>query len=202
MTTDLVEPCDDPLGPIPAPGCDWDGLLWYAIRTNPRCEAKATAGLREAGFEVFHPVCRSWQPKRRVSRLAKTWRQVERSLWPGYILVGMAGYQAWFALRRVDGVHGPVHVDGIPVALSACKVQDVYARVVAGEFDEDHRPRRRRSRAYAKGETIAINSGGLAGMTAVVRKPAKANAAAVWADLVGGGKKVRVPVEAIAEAVA
>lgn len=196
---ELIEPSADALPPVPPPTKEWGGLAWFALRTNPRCEVRAALGLREAGYEVFYPVLRRWVQHRRPGPIARKWRHVEAPLWPGYILVGLVAGQGWFKLRQCDGVHGPVSVEGVPLRLPVAKVKDVYAKVSAGEFDEDRRPRRRRLKAghFKAGQDISIDTGTFAGLCARVKKTTKANAKEVLAELLASGQKVRVPIEAI-----
>ena len=43
-------------------------MRWYAVQSNPVCEAKAAKGLREHGFMVFLPVETKWKRSRAKQR--------------------------------------------------------------------------------------------------------------------------------------
>lgn len=128
-------------------------LRWYAVQTNPCCERKAEAGLREHGFTVFLPVETKWKRSR-----AKQRERVNTPLFTGYLFVGLCPWQSLYHVRQIDGVRGLVtNGDGEPVEfgmrplinpktgrmilgedgkpIKGHLVYDLQARQAAGEFD-------------------------------------------------------------------
>lgn len=198
MTADLIEPSADPLDPVPAPSCDWLGLEWYALQTNIRCEDRATAGLREKGFEVFYPVVRKWvRPRKITGPMSKRWRQIERPLFTRYIFVGFHGPANWYAVRATDGVESVVCVDRVPIVIQSSKIVDIFVRHSEGEFEEDQRPRRRRN-PHRVGDHVGVDLSGLGEFPAIVTA-AKPTAAAILVELLGSGVKMTVPLDKIRE---
>lgn len=133
-------------------------LKWYAVQTNPLCERKAEAGLREHGFTVFLPVETKWKRSRSKAR-----ERVNHPLFTGYLFVGLGPWQSLYHVRQIDGVRGlvcghdgePIDMSWMPVQLPSGRflrntdgtmarvsfVYDLQARQAAGEFD--HTPARR-----------------------------------------------------------
>jgi transcription antitermination factor NusG len=182
-----------PLPSIPSPSCDWSTLSWYALMTNIRCEERAVAGLRAKGYEVFYPVQRAWVRHRRIGGLARKWRQIERPLFPRYILLGFSGPQDWLSVRSTDGVERVVNVQGVPIRIPSWVVTEIYARMGEGEFNEDKRPKRRRNN-LRRGDAVTVP--GLDGMTGVVARDPKGTAERVLIELFSG-KRVNVALDAL-----
>jgi transcriptional antiterminator NusG len=194
---DAVDLSDAPLPPFLAPSCDWQGLDWYALQTNIRCEAKASAGLRAKGIEVFAPVQRRWVRHRRTGLLARKWRQTERPLFVRYIFVGFErGRHDWFEVRRTDGVEKVVTVEGVPIKIPPRKIVEVFDLVMSGEFDEDDRPRRRRN-DLKRGSRVMVNDARLGEVEAVVMRDPKPTAERVLLELLSSGAKIIAPVESV-----
>jgi len=127
-------------------------LKWYAVQTNPLCERRAEAGLREHGFTVFLPVETKWKRSRSKAR-----ERVNHPLFTGYLFVGLGPWQSLYHVRQIDGVRGlvcghdgePIDMSWMPVRLPSGRflrnadgtlarvslVYDLQARQAAGEFD-------------------------------------------------------------------
>lgn len=193
----LIEPSDDPLPPFALPTCPWDELTWLAVRVVPRREPQVADRLRQAGVEVFAPVRRRWvRVRRRVGLAARLrgdgakgrWRQVEAPLFVGYVLAGLADHQP-HGLLHVDDALGPVVMGGEALPLRSSVVLSVLDRTLAGEFDEDHRPRRK-SNPYAAGDRVLVSIAGLDQQATVIR--AQGGSVVVMVD---NGKKIKIGVE-------
>lgn len=127
-------------------------LTWYAAQTNPRCEAKAVAGLKEHGFSTFLPVETKWKRSRSKAR-----ERVNTPLFTGYLFVGLCPGQSLYHVRQIDGVRGLVLCgQGVPAEINARFVYDLQARQAAGEFD--HTPARRSQ--FGKGDKARVTLDG------------------------------------------
>lgn len=148
------------------------GLDWFALVTNPNCEWRALAGLREAGIDAFLPVLSKW-----VSRSAIR-REVERPLFARYLFVGQpVGAANWWKIRRVDGVERVVGVDGVPMRIPAADLARLAQWQAEGrfEFDMHGRPRWKPSgggEPFEVGAQVTVTSGPFASFLAVVKATA------------------------------
>jgi transcription antitermination factor NusG len=107
-------------------------LKWYAVQSNPVCEAKAAKGLKEHGFSVFLPVETKWKRSTRTKKRDR----VDTPLFTGYLFVGLCPGQSLYHVRQIDGVRGLVSCGmGVPAEINARFVYDLQARQLAGEFD-------------------------------------------------------------------
>lgn len=134
-------------------------LTWYAVSTNPQCERKAEAGLREHGFTVFCPLETRWKRSKSKARVRS-----DRPLFTGYLFVGLCPGQSLYHVRQIDGVKGIVHTtDGRPAEIGPVEIEgravhpiyDLQARQLAGEFD--HTPAKRS--AFSQGDDARILAG-------------------------------------------
>lgn len=134
-------------------------LKWYAVQTNPLCERKAEAGLREHGFTVYLPVETKWKRSRSKAR-----ERVDHPLFTGYLFVGLGPWQSIYQVRQIDGVRGLVlNADGSPAEIQWIEVKgepvhpvyDLQARQASGEFD--HTPAKRS--AFSQGDDARILMG-------------------------------------------
>ena len=124
-------------------------LRWYAVQSNPVCEAKAAKGLKEHGFTVFLPVETKWKRSTRTKKRDR----VDHPLFTGYLFVGLCSGQSLYHVRQIDGVRGLVSCGmGVPAEINARFVYDLQARQAAGEFD--HTPARRS--LFRKGDKARI----------------------------------------------
>jgi transcriptional antiterminator RfaH len=135
-------------------------LRWYAVQSNPVCEAKAARGLREHGFTVFLPVETKWKRSTRTKRRER----VNTPLFTGYLFVGLCPGQSLYHVRQIDGVRGLVLTsDGAPAEITPVQIRgeevhpiyDLQSRQLAGEFD--HTPAKRS--AFSQGDDARILAG-------------------------------------------
>lgn len=134
-------------------------LTWYVVQTNPQCERRAEAGLKEHGFTVFCPLETRWKRSRSKAR-----ERVDRPLFTGYLFVGLCPWQSLYHVRQIDGVKSLVqNADGSPAEIGWLEIKgervhpiyDLQARQAAGEFD--HTPAKRS--AFSKGDDARILAG-------------------------------------------
>jgi transcription termination/antitermination protein NusG len=106
---------------------------WYVVRTNVKCEEKASANIREAGYEVYFP-------RRRVevkNRRTHTYATRESPLMPRYLFVGLPQTDRnFFKVRGCYGVECILGVDGRPARISADHVEAIYLAEIDMQFDD------------------------------------------------------------------
>jgi transcriptional antiterminator NusG len=106
---------------------------WYVVRTNPKCEEKASTNIRKAGYEVYYP-------RRRVevkNRRTHTYTTRETPLMPRYVFVGLPqADRNFFKVRGCAGVECILGVDGRPARISADHVKAIYLAEVDMQFDD------------------------------------------------------------------
>jgi transcription antitermination factor NusG len=207
LPIDLTEPFDPPLPPLAGPSCDWTSLRWHIVRVISGRETEVVAALRERGVEAWSPVRRVWAKPRNRSIRVQRWRQREYPLAPGYVLMGLTtaqeavGGRSWWVgqigfANPVRDVTGFIDVPaGLSTTRFASQVTALADRVMAGEFDEDKRPRRRRN-SLRRGDRVRVQlpTGDSAIGTVVRSKP---TALDVLVELLGASSSlaVRVPLD-------
>jgi len=126
-------------------------LIWYAVQTNPSCEAKALKGLLEQGVTAYLPEEVRWSRSRSKARV-----RIGKPLFTGYLFAGIGPWQSLYQIRQIDGVRGVVTTgQGVPAELNARFVSDLQARQASGEFD--HTPAKRS--AFSQGDDARILAG-------------------------------------------
>ena len=114
-------------------------LDWYLVRAATRREHVAEASLIDAGLAVYLP--RSIG-KRRIHQKRE---QVERSLFPGYMFVGLwPEDQALMDVEGCDGVHAVVRFGRLrdPSPISFSVIRHILQSEIDGEFDSARADRR------------------------------------------------------------
>lgn len=85
------------------------GTEWYAIRTNIKCERRASRSLTNAGYEVYMPMKRWEDLHHRTKKVILH----EIPLFMRYLFVAQPEQGAdWYTLRRCDGVECVLGIDG------------------------------------------------------------------------------------------
>ncbi|MEK1866655.1 MAG: transcription termination/antitermination NusG family protein [Ensifer adhaerens] len=106
---------------------------WFVVRTNVRCEEKASTNIRKAGYDVYYP-------RRRVevkNKRTHTYTTLENPLMPRYLFVGLLqSDRNFFKVRGCDGVDCILAVDGRPARISADHVEAIYLAEVDLQFDD------------------------------------------------------------------
>lgn len=123
-------------------------LDWYALVTNPKCEAKAALGCEQMGLAAYFP---------RTIREGKVRGKKEvrvTPLFPRYVFVGFKPEQGHGLLRGVDGVESMVRFDGQAIRISGALLHAFWSSEKAGAFD--YRPKQVR---FRKGDTVKIVHG-------------------------------------------
>lgn len=106
-----------------------ENMRWYAVRTQPRNEARAQHNLRKQGYEVFTP------------RVAHSVRHARRHEWrlsplfPGYTFIRLdTSRQRWRPVDSTFGVSSIVKVSNAPAPLPVGLVE--HLQTLAGENGE------------------------------------------------------------------
>ena len=145
-------------------------ITWYAVVTNPKCERRAEAGLREAGIATFLPQGAIWtKPRRSPAMVGRP-----RLAMPRYLFIGDRGDPMfWHAVRSTNGVAGVVGQSGIPLQIKSTTLESIFDRQFTGGLNFNDRPRRKRGWKpghYERGMRLEIKGGPLTGFIGTVRR--------------------------------
>jgi transcription termination/antitermination protein NusG len=127
---------------------------WFVVRTNIKCERKASDNLHRAGFDVYYP-------RKRVEKRNPrhhTYRIEERPLLLRYLFVGMTAPHYGF-VRACEGVEGILGEDfqGKPCQVPSKWLVDFQGREMSLEFDDTRAARiARKEEARTRRETVAM----------------------------------------------
>lgn len=154
---------------------------WYVVLTKPRLECRAEAQLIQQGYELWLPKLSAWKKSGGV------WLRKDLPLFPRYLFVRPASAEQSIApIRSTVGVTTMVCFGNEPARLREELV--VQLREVAAAHsrhpDEQASP-------FVAGERVSIASGPLAGLAAIVTRPA-IERVAVLLSLLGREKEVVV----------
>ncbi|WP_298700938.1 transcription termination/antitermination NusG family protein [uncultured Brevundimonas sp.] len=131
---------------------------WFVVRTNARCERKALNGLQERGFTTYMPVEAKWR------RNGRERKRVEGPLMVGYLFAALEPGQSIYDLRRTDGVHSVVGVNGTPIQVSPWDILRFAAAEDEGAYDRTGAKRPE----FKPGEMVKITAGHFKGYDAKV----------------------------------
>jgi transcriptional antiterminator NusG len=131
--------------------------VWFVVRSNIKCEAKAAFNLRRAGFDVYLPTQRIEKWNKRTN----TYRQIERPLMLRYLFLGMprdAKQQHWGFARACEGVEAILGDKGgsyIPIPHKF--VEGLYLEEVDMQHDDTRAARiHRKEEAKTKKQTTEM----------------------------------------------
>ncbi|WP_455296442.1 transcription termination/antitermination protein NusG [Brucella pituitosa] len=151
---------------------------WYVIRTNIKCEEKASNNLRLAGYEAY-------LPRRRVEFLhkrTKTRVVRESALMSRYLFVAQPRQNAdWFKLRRCEGVERVLECGGSYVRVSPNAVEALFLAERDMQFDDtreariyrEEEARTKKATAklkFSKGQPVSMVRGPFIDITGVVEE--------------------------------
>jgi transcriptional antiterminator RfaH len=144
----------------------FEGLTWFVVVCNPKCERRAQLGLRRAGYQTYLPQTKRWVVHARKKEAR------ENPLFPRYLFVGLRGYgqdngQDTYRMDGVQGVESIVRNESRrPVQIPPRLLARLLERELAGEFDFTRLPET--GPEYRPGEMVRLSKGALAGMVAEV----------------------------------
>jgi transcription antitermination factor NusG len=191
----------------------FEGLTWFVVVCNPKCERRAQLGLRRAGYQTYLPVERKYVVRSRKKV------ETENPLLPRYLFVGLKGYgqkegQDFYKLRGIDGVESVVRNEGVPVIVQQAKARDGQAvfpqplsrlrnREIAGDFDdikreEEEKARRKALRAKCRpGAHVTLTNGAMTGLHAIVQKVQAGGRIEVLINFLGGVTKAKMRLDEV-----
>lgn len=136
---------------------------WFAVRTNPRCEERASRSIEAAGFAVYAPTVRKTIVHHRTKRVINR----DFPLLVGYIFVELVGARPPFGtVRKCDGVKGFVGFADEPSTISDVEMEAVRHLEGSQWLAMDLAMRRRLKLPVPKGrlpQTVNIAKGPLSG---------------------------------------
>ena len=128
---------------------------WYVIRTNPKCEERATADLEAAGFEVVFPMLRKEiihnRTKKKISRVFPLFNR--------YLFLAMPVCEDWYSVRKANGVECVLGVNGCPEPIPAEFIERLKWQIETGAFDE----RETSKPSLQPGDEVQVQRGVLTG---------------------------------------
>jgi transcriptional antiterminator RfaH len=130
---------------------------WYVVRTKPRAEAFAAAGLRAHDVEVYFPrlVVGAWGRDAAATE----------PLFPGYLFVHLDLARQFASAAWTPGVRSFVGFgDGAPEPVAESVIDVLRGRAEGGEV---LRPRP----AMRIGEAVEVRSGPFAGLLGIIDRP-------------------------------
>lgn len=152
---------------------------WYVVLTKPRLEFQAESQLTRQGYEVWLPRLGTWK------KSGGAWLCKDVPFFPRYLFARPASAgQSIAPIRSTPGVTALVRFGHEPARLRAEVLEQLRAVAAAHSRHPDER-----ASPFAPGERVCISSGPLAGLAAVVTRPALERVA-VLLSLLGREKEV------------
>jgi transcriptional antiterminator RfaH len=170
----------------------FEGLTWFVVVCNPKCERRAQLGLRRAGYQTYLPQTKRWVVHARKKE------ERENPLFPRYLFIGLRPDQDFYKLRGVNGVEGVVRDGyGVPARIPAAEdrphpLARILERELAGEFDFTRLPEV--GPQYEPGEVVRLTVGAFTDLQAQVVSMLSKGRVEVLLDFMGRGTKVQMKV--------
>jgi len=169
---------------------------WYAVQTNPRCEARAAAS-------IMFP---TYLPRRRQVRIHhRTKAEIEReyALLTGYLFVALPSPGHVGFVRGCDGVKRVLEVQGAPLPIPASIVERLHDQEFRGHYDDVWVRRKSVLDAikpvYRKDDMVEVVRGVFAGKNGVIARMINPNRAIVEVEgLCGLLAQLQVPIDELA----
>ena len=114
-----------------------DTARWYVVHTYSGYENKVATSIENAVEKLHDLICEVKVPTETVTEIKDNKkREVERKIFPGYVLVKMIMTDdSWYVVRNIRGVTGFVGPGSKPVPLSEEEVQRLGVEVRQIEID-------------------------------------------------------------------
>ncbi|MCH7745029.1 MAG: hypothetical protein IIC84_03045 [Chloroflexi bacterium] len=130
---------------------------WYVIRAKPQSEQLAASALERNGFDLFFP---------RVRTLDAKQRQFSVPLFPGYLFIRNRGESPdWPSIRRLPGVLGWVHFNGVAPLVPDDVITDLARRVESIDMNGGLWTR------FQPGDKVRVISGNVETLAEVIEEP-------------------------------
>jgi transcriptional antiterminator RfaH len=148
---------------------------WACAQLMPQREKFALQMLAQARYEVYAPRLREW-------RTVRGGRQVEGSLFPGYIFLIITN--GWYAARWCPGVRDLIRDgDGTPAAVPDSVIEEIRRRERNGAIELPRRTMR-------VGDRVRILAGPLRGYVALYEGMSGFERVAVLLQILGAATRV------------
>lgn len=140
-----------------------EAAKWYVVHTYSGYENKVAQNIEKVVEnrslqDLIHEVRVPTEKVVEVKPDGKT-REVERKIFPGYVLVKMIlTDDSWYVVRNIRGVTGFVGTSTKPVPLTEAEVKDLGVETVQVEVD------------YAVGDSVSVIAGPLEGFGGLVNE--------------------------------
>ena len=153
---------------------------WYLIRTRPRSEYKAAAGLERSGYEYYFPKVRTPKPRPGHD---------DTPLFPGYLFVRYhRNGNGLPPLNRISGLIGWVDFDGAVPEVPDEIIEELSQRIDAINNHGGH------WRRFKPGETVQVTSGRMNNLAKVLEEPESPQSRVqVLLNFMGRMVRARVP---------
>jgi transcriptional antiterminator RfaH len=162
------------------------GMRWYVVQTQARCEARAACHLTRQGFTVYLP---RYLKRRRHARRVEI---VAAPLFPRYLFVAIdMSVQRWRAVRSTQGVSHLVCQGDAPAV-----VQDAVIAELQRREDERGLITLAATPRFAQGDKVRVMDGAFSDSFALFDGMTDDERVAVLIDLLG--RKVRVKLDVLA----
>lgn len=129
---------------------------WYVVRTNIKCEEKASANIRAAGFDVYLPRSRVEKWNKRTN----TYLTIERPLMLRYLFVGMGTEKHFGKVRACEGVESFIECQGWPVPVPGKIVASIFDDEIDMKYDDTRAARKHRGesldRDFPRGVDVLV----------------------------------------------
>lgn len=167
-----------------------DTAKWYVVHTYSGYENKVATSIENAveNRKLQELICEIRVPTETVTEIKDNKkREVERKLFPGYVLVKMIMTDdSWYVVRNIRGVTGFVGPGSKPVPLSEEEVARLGVEVRVVEVN------------FKVGDVISIIDGYLDGFTGVVEEiDADKNLVKVTVSMMGKDVPVELDIEQV-----
>ena len=183
-----------PASPARRIAIDYDGgRAWFAVRTNPRCEAKAEVSLGEHGFDTFAPR----GLKSIIHRRTKKRIEREFMLLTGYVFIAMPAdttRRHWGVVRDCQGVKAPIGIGGEPVAFPAEEIERLRETEAKGMLRLRSALRGPRH-DFRVGETLRIGDGPFSGFNGEVVDVSSRKAIRMLIEVFGRATEIEFPID-------
>lgn len=161
---------------------------WYAIYTQPRCEQKAVAHLRNQGFETYLPT--EWKRRSHARRID----MVRAPFFPRYLFVAIDVDNArWRTVNSTVGVVGMVQCGNAPVPVPDRVIEALRAR------ESDDGAIASDCRDFALGTALRVTEGPLADTMGLFQL-GDHDRVTLLLEMMGRPMRVQVPRHAVAAA--
>lgn len=162
-----------------------DGLGWYVVRTQVKCEFRAEMGLKSQGYEVFLPTEKVW------IRHARRKEEKTKPLMPRYLFVGFdINKTAWYPIKETNGVERLlISARQIPLKVPDEAIESLRGAIKIGLFDET----RTGWQGAKPGDELLVVAGGFRDFIVRLKMARPDKRVDILINLFGGERELTLP---------